>query len=601
MHRRKRGSESEPHKEREYHDSGYINSGEISSKFEGTPKELHKRLSDLIVNAKGKLYEAGKRAKEKITSGERSESLKKYLIERSKELSEKAKEYKGNPEKLIRDIGENYNKLNWKTKLALTGGLIAGISLTSTIAPILSGILGTALYGQRVLGGIGFAVGRRKVLDAKIAANPNHWLAKKSERVKNAYAIALAGAYMGTTSFAVYEGVQALNELGVNGWLGNMLGHQASVPTHAPETAPEVASSTASGIIHQPAATATANEVAPDTVPDFKLDHPLQAPATPEIPDISVGATKGHGYEYMMKKVWEGLQDLKSQGLDPTKYAEGSDMRRLLEADANSIDKVVHQIASDPGHHFYNADGTSVHIDLGSQMTINAEGDIQLGDAVKAPEGAPVTAPFHPEAPAATPEDVQAPTPAAQPPKSDLFHGTPPEDAAHPPTPNEPPPPSLTPAVEPTPTPPFENVTIETQEPMQPIVAPEYQNTTTALDHDTTPPVPAEAAVPSSVVEGPNAYVNSLGTPINPDVTHAYACPNGVCFFGGKISDLEAQDYAIKNNVSVLVDKSEKSFWGFSISRAVEFVPAKDGSVTMVVLNGPKFVPDPTTFTKRLP
>jgi hypothetical protein len=107
----------------------------------------------------------------------------------------------------------------------------------------------------------------------------------------------------------------------------------------------------------------------------------------------TVGASAGHGYEYMAKRLWEQLQE---KGLDPSQYAEGSDIRRLIEADASSIDKVVHQIAADPEHGFYNADGTNVLITLDSHMTINADGNIQLDDAVKAPEDAPVTPSYPP-------------------------------------------------------------------------------------------------------------------------------------------------------------------------------------------------------------
>ena len=94
----------------------------------------------------------------------------------------------------------------------------------------------------------------------------------------------------------------------------------------------------------------------------------------------------------MMKRLWEQLQE---KGLDPDQYAEGSDIRRLLEADASSIDRVVHQIAADPEHGFFNADGTNVLISSDSHMTINADGNIQLDDIVKASEDAPTTPVYH--------------------------------------------------------------------------------------------------------------------------------------------------------------------------------------------------------------
>ena len=93
-----------------------------------------------------------------------------------------------------------------------------------------------------------------------------------------------------------------------------------------------------------------------------------------------------------MKRLWEQLQE---KGLDPDQYAEGSDIRRPLEADASSIDRVVHQIAADPSHGFFNADGTNVLISSDSHMTINADGNIQLDDIVKASEDAPTTSAYY--------------------------------------------------------------------------------------------------------------------------------------------------------------------------------------------------------------
>lgn len=92
----------------------------------------------------------------------------------------------------------------------------------------------------------------------------------------------------------------------------------------------------------------------------------------------SVEATKGHGYEYMMKRLWENA-DFKK--LDPTKFAEGSDVRRLLEATPADIDKIVHQIAADPSHSFANSVGSSVKIDLSAKMTVGEDGFIHMSDA----------------------------------------------------------------------------------------------------------------------------------------------------------------------------------------------------------------------------
>ena len=177
---------------------------------------------------------------------ERSEILKEHLAKRSDELEEVATERGPTVVKLIGSVIERYNNLNWKTKLVVTGGLMLGASFTAATLPIISGALGAALYGQRVLGGIGFAMNRRKALDA----DPNHWLAGKSELIKNTYATALAAMYMGATTFAVHEGVEGLKAVANSEWLSTMLGHHSVLPssetletiapTPAEETIPEI-------------------------------------------------------------------------------------------------------------------------------------------------------------------------------------------------------------------------------------------------------------------------------------------------------------------------------------------------------------------------
>lgn len=333
---------------------------------EHTPAEWREKLRTLI---------GGEGEAELLGVGTMSERLRAHLAERSKELDVEAEGYGPKAAELIGSIGERYNKLNWKTKLAITGVLMLGVSLTATALPFISGALGVALYGQRALAGIGLGMNKRKALDAKIAANPDHWLAGKSELAKNSYAAALAAVYMGGTAFAVYEGVEVLNALGVGEWLNGTPEHPAPDAAPIPEApAPDAV----------PIADAESAPPIPETV----------APA-PVVPEVSIEASSGHGYEYMMKRLWEELPE----DLDANKFPEGSDIRRLLEADASSIDRVVHQIAADPSHGFYNADGTSVRIELGSQMTVNADGNIQLDDIVKAPEDAPTTSAYHPEGP----------------------------------------------------------------------------------------------------------------------------------------------------------------------------------------------------------
>jgi hypothetical protein len=127
----------------------------------------------------------------------------------------------------------------------------------------------------------------------------------------------------------------------------------------------------------------------------------------------------------MVKRLWEQLHDPAKHFALPSGTDPDSDVAKLFAADADSIDKVVHQIAADPQHGFFNADGTSVQINLDDHLSILPDGQIHIANStynydipVHAPEGAPVTPEYHPESPDVSPTDgpiVPAPEPTPTP------------------------------------------------------------------------------------------------------------------------------------------------------------------------------------------
>ena len=367
---------------------------------ENTPLEWHEKLRGLIEG-----------------TAERFTASKNYLNARAKEIDAQA-EMSGT-EKAFRRMGENYNKLTLVHKLGIGVffGTGAAISIAS-FAPVMALGFGVALGVQRAYGLGGAFVSREKALQAKKVGESEQLLSVKER--------AMLGAMLYTIgmSFAISGGVELANEHGVveraREWFGGMFGEQqtagdvsapeapaveVAMPSPEPAPAPEVSVAEAPPDaavppMQEPAAVATAGEI--ESPP---------APVTPEMPSISVEATKGRGYEYMLERVWDQLQ---GKHLDASQYAEGSDIRRLLEADAQSIDGVVHRIAMNPEHGFFNADGTSVRINMDSQMTINAEGNIELDGAVKAPDNAPTTPVYHPEVSVPGAETTVTPAVSAQ-------------------------------------------------------------------------------------------------------------------------------------------------------------------------------------------
>jgi|CXWL01.1.fsa_nt_gi hypothetical protein len=200
-------------------------SKEFGEQSEGTPKEWREKLRSLVLGEKNS---EGKR--------EHVESSKEYLAKRSEELGEKAKEYGSIVAGIIGNKIEQYNKLNWKTKLAITGALMAG---TAFSGGVLATGFAAALWGQRAVGAIGMGMNKRKKLDAEIAANPEHRLAGKSESRKNIEVALWSAAYMAATSFVVHEGVEGLKAVADSEWLANMLEHypaQSDISASGPET-----------------------------------------------------------------------------------------------------------------------------------------------------------------------------------------------------------------------------------------------------------------------------------------------------------------------------------------------------------------------------
>lgn len=398
----------------------------VKSNFgaEGTPHEWRNRLEDLVKGAKGKLYEA----KERLGMKGFKENMD-YVGNRVKELDAALA---GKAERLAESIGEKYNKLPLWSKIAVGGALTLGLAGTMSVAWPLTSVFGGLIAVQRAAGMMGVFVNMEKHLQSTAEGTSRNFIGKREwyqkliagrpeQDRKNMAAIAAMGWTFGMSA-AIGLAAKELSEMEwahrLQGWLGNMLGHQ---PVPAPEAVQpsSVIPPTASEIPH-PAAVAE--------VPGTMLEG--VQPAGAEVPALLVSASPGHGYEYMLKQMWNQLQ---MENLDASKYAPDSDIRALLEADQNSINKVVHDLAIKNG--YFNpadnpADSTSAPINLGSRMLFSSDGAIQLDDAVKAPEGIPTTPAYPPvEAAPAVPEmqrDIEA-IREAVPPAPDLAD-TPPAD-----------------------------------------------------------------------------------------------------------------------------------------------------------------------------
>ncbi len=600
-----------------------------------TRKDKRNVLRGLI----GRLVEG---TKEKIEWWKSSEE---HLIRRKAELDAEAEKI-GGIEGLFRSMGEKYNKLNWKTKLAVGASLGVGAALTGGTLAMTIPLLFIA--AQRAAGL------STMYLKFEKDSHQEKWGKEKAFLKAGIYTVLMGVAIKEAIEYASETDLAHAAQVKVENWLGGVLGHEAPpAVAEAPQAAapsPEVPQPAAAGAsAPTPEASATYGyeygdaaappEVAPvegQTDPGYITSEAVVTPADgAEGLSIEVKATAGKGYEYMMKRVWEQLQDLKEQGLDPSQYDKGTDIRQLLDANPKDIDALVHNLASDKAHGFFNPDGTSIRIDADARMTIGSDGQLHLidpihGDMTRAVEGMRTT-PVYPaafttqptievpaqglgeearlpypgvpieQAPAPVEDAVRTPvTPSAsetaawQGPDGQVWRdssgnpirsGFSAEQMA--PTPEVSAPVETAPPAAETPATSLPTEDISDREPIPTVDLTQGQQSS----------IPTESAAGEM---GPNAFVNNYGTLVDPDVTHVYQSAKGLYMFGGGDLDTQAEEYAAKNHASVFVDKSYKNWLGWTTSRVIEYVPTEDGPPTMIIHNGPSLVPDPKEFTKRI-
>lgn len=550
---------------------------EMAGKVGGAAKEGFTKATDFLTSRTTELgNKLGGLLKQKTVEGaqagkEKALKLAKYLNERIVTLGEQAPGLGKELGKNVLKTGEWYGKLPLKYKIGLSAALI-GASVATGGAGTLVTILSAAKLGQRTLASAGVYAMVEGLMEKRYARQDmeagrerRKWETWKKHGLA---ATATLAVFSGVPGYFLREGFTAVGGMHAVEWLGGALGivpEHYTVPTTGGTASPPVeAAGRAPGAIASDVASAPTAEAAEETV--------AAVAAAPEVAEIaSVTATPGQGYEYMMKQLVGKLP----ADFDKSSLPEGSDLRRLLDADPKSLGKVIHDLAIE--NKFYNPDGgTSVRIDLGSQMTVDADGDIFLGNTILADAGVPVTPPV--------PE----------------FHIAPAEPAGNAAVPeslgeNAPPPPHTGSYEQPVPTAQPEASAPQTEAPAPVHEAP------TAHAEATDVPSTSSSETSSLVGEvGPHVFKNDFGTIVDPDVTHAYQGPNGVVFFGGdKSLDALAQDFAQQHRVPVSVDKSF-SFLGIKFTRTLQFIPTDSGPPAMVPNSNSLLAVDPSTFTKRI-
>ena len=380
---------------------------------EGTPEEKHSTFRAFM-----------KRASEKLGGKKSAESSTERLANRSKELDTEAKNI-GGLETWFRGVGERYNEIGWKQKLAVGlslgvgAGVLSAVSMPAAVA-CLSGIAAQRIAGLS-----------SAFLNYEKSTQEGEWKKEKAMAKAIGKATLMTGAMLLLVE-GVKESVEYVQTHHVGDateeWLKQHwpFGHAGATsreavgkiaPVHgeAPQSVPPL---TQADVNHYAASSdgslpqAVMNAAHESDVNAWSQLHPGQpypgdavagatiakdlgmtspesgavahaaaageSAATAHLPEMpSVGASS-HGYEGMMKDLWGELH----KHTLPANVKPGSDLAKLLGAhDKASLDSIVHDIAKE--HGFFH-DGESIRIDTSAHMTIGSDGQLHFADATHA-------------------------------------------------------------------------------------------------------------------------------------------------------------------------------------------------------------------------
>lgn len=504
---------------------------DVSTPEAETTKEWRSKLKALIGGFGASAQKVSGTLKEQaIKTNEKFDwwkSSKEELIRRSKDLDTKL-EHIGGVELTFRWFGEQYNKMDWKTKLLIGAGLGLGATISSGVS-----------------------------LPVSLAFSVNHWLAEKLGHIGKSNGAA-AAIQRDSSASPISTPEKAMAQQGTESPAQTS---QTPAVQSAASTAGTEAPATASAQMHtnaEPAPSASAPEVSQAPV------ESVPAQETPNVSDIKISASKGHGYEYMMKRLWEQLHDQNVQL--PTNADPNSDLYRLVHADASTIDKVVHDIASDQRHQFFH-DGVSARVDPDAELYIGAKGELHIStpryDYQAIPHHVPTTPEYHSSGLPAT--ETNAPAVAfSNPEPISRVDVTPPEQVA---------------TVDVTPSP----------------VVGSAASRVEGLDGLDV------ASTPAPIVEtAPESVVNRLGITIPKAEAHIYSDPSerNLFVYGGAMHDrlITIREYLIKNPYRVVYSEDLNGhripWYRTSEGNVVSGAPVATGGFLGLF---PKYLPPPST------
>lgn len=300
-----------------------------------------------------------------------------YLKNRDEELNKKVE--KIGLEGHFRKLGERYGKINWKMKLGVGLALGLGAATFSTGAAFAC-MSGLAL--QRAAGMAHVFLATEKYLQWNAEKRAGSFIAKWISKKE----VAMLGALLYTAGMGAAIGYS------IQGWkeIAHLTNESKTDNLHewlkqywpfGQTNIAEKYSDKVTDIRLAGPLVGALNESVYEAPPSSgtQIDVPPQEQVSPKMPLVT--ATRGQGYEYMLKQMWERLheQGVKPpEGMNAENSYPNSDLAKLLSADKDSIGKVVHEISNQSSHGF-NADGSSAKISLGAHMTIDADGMVHVG------------------------------------------------------------------------------------------------------------------------------------------------------------------------------------------------------------------------------
>lgn len=501
---------------------------------------------------------------DKLTGGVKEKfdwykSSSEKLIRRNEELDAEAEKITGG-EKFFRALGERYNKMSFKSKLALGAGLGLGAVLSGAALSLPAMLTFVGLVGvQRTAGLMSMYMKFENASPHGGKRDEKFWQWGQKEKAMAKAIVYTMGMSVGM-GYVFKEASETETAHRVQEWLGDTLSKIYGAISSGADTAP---SSTFESEMEGWRPVETDSSPMPE-----KAEAPAQAP---------VAASGAAQYKYELQAEVRRYSDMMQHAEVPATAPEAP-LTKLPVEPRMVTSSELDPYFSPPRVESSIAEGQNIRIGddirekaLASVASLNqnelaeaASLNVAPGAATASPEASAATTQASPSVEATRVSEPQGFAADSEGAKVLGSEGQPVHTGSFEPVPDT-------------------NADVETKPDVPREISPSMEPANEQA------PAPVETAVPHAIPESSEAIITTRAT-FDPSTTRVYEQGDRFYVLGGdgKASDAIAQAYAQEKGVSVFVDETYKLFGFINTPRFIEYTP--DG--LMVIHKDPALAPD---------